>query len=257
MPTRDAPWPAGTPSWADLSVPDLPRAVAFYSAVLGWTMVDSGPDFGSYHIAQVEGRSAAGIGPVVQEGQPTFWTLYLASDDADATAKLVGEHGGTVVLPPMDVGGNGRMSIAADPTGAVFGIWEARGMVGAAVYNEPGGLVWEDARLTDVPAGREFYTDVFGWSYGEVPGLPLAEYGTFAAGGDPLGGLGGMMGDPAGTPSYWLVYFGVTDADAAFGKVQELGGAVLKPAEDTPFGRMGVVADPFGAPFALYQALPT
>jgi predicted enzyme related to lactoylglutathione lyase len=256
MPTRDTPWPAGSPSWADLSVPDLPKAIEFYSPVLGWTLVDSGEEFGHYSIAQVDGRAAAGIGPVMAEGQPSFWTLYIASDDADATAKLVGEHGGTVVMPPMDIPGNGRMCIAADPTGAVFGVWQAIGMIGAGVFNEPGGIVWEDARLSDVEAGRTFYTDVFGWSYGEIPGMDISQYGTFTTGGDPLGGLGGLMGDPEGTPSHWLVYFGVPDADAAVATVERLGGTVLRPAEDSPFGRMGVVADPFGAPFAIHQALP-
>ncbi len=256
MPTRDTPWPAGTPSWADLSVPDLPKAVEFYSAVLGWTLVDSGDEFGNYHIAQVNGHAAAGVGPVMAEGQPSFWTLYIASDDADATAKLVGEHGGTVVVPPMDIAGNGRMCIAADPTGAVFGVWQAMGMIGSGIVNEPGGIVWEDARLSDVEAGRKFYTDVFGWSYGEIPGLDASVYGTFSAGSDPLGGLGGMMGDPEGTPSHWLVYFGAADADAAIATLQKMGGTVLRPAEDTPYGRMAVVADPFGAPFAIHQAPP-
>lgn len=257
MPTRDTPWPTGTPCWADLSVPDLPRGVAFYSAVLGWNMVDSGDEFGNYHIAQVDGRAAAGVGPVMQEGQPSYWTLYMASDDADGTSKLVGEHGGTVVMPPMDIAGNGRMAICSDPAGAVFGVWQAVGMIGVGVYNEPGGIVWEDARLTDIEAGRRFYTDVFGWTYGEIPGVPVDQYGTFSMpGGDPMGGIGGMMGNPSGTPSHWLVYFGSTDANAAIAKLQELGGSVVRPAEDTPFGRMAVVTDPFGAVFAIHQQLP-
>ena len=64
MPTRDTTWPAGTPCWADLSVPDVPKAVEFYSAVLGWSLVDSGEEFGHYHIAQVNGHAAAGVGPI-------------------------------------------------------------------------------------------------------------------------------------------------------------------------------------------------
>lgn len=256
MPTRTTRWPAGTPNWADLSVPDLPKALAFYSAVLGWELVDSGPDFGSYHIAQVDGRAAAGVGPAMTAGRPTSWTLYLATDDIDTTVDLVGQHGGSVVMPPMDVGGNGRMAVAADPTGAVFGIWQALDMIGASVYNEPGGMVWEDARLTDIEVGRAFYQEVFGWAYAGIPGVPLEQYGTFSAGADPLGGIGGMMGSPDGSPSHWLVYFGSADVDAAFVTVGELGGTVLNPAEDTPFGRIGVAADPFGAPFGLHQALP-
>src|SRR3712207_1553518 len=98
MPTRDEPWPAGTPCWVDISVPDVAAATAFYGAVLGWDFVDSGEEYGHYNIAQVDGRAAAGLGPIMAEGTPTAWTLYFASDDADATAKLVTEHGGSVLF---------------------------------------------------------------------------------------------------------------------------------------------------------------
>ncbi len=63
------------------------------------------------------------------------------------------------------------MCIATDPDGRRFGVWQSLGMPGAGIVNEPGGIAWEDARLTDVEAGRAFYTAVFGWSYGEIPGL--------------------------------------------------------------------------------------
>ena len=63
MPTRDTAWPAGTPCWADLAVPDLPKAVEFYSGVLGWSLVDTGEEYGHYHFAQVNGYTAAGVGP--------------------------------------------------------------------------------------------------------------------------------------------------------------------------------------------------
>ena len=160
----------------------------------------------------------------------------------------------SVIMDPMDVPGAGRMCIAADPAGAVFGVWQSLGMPGAGIYSEPGGIAWEDARLSDVEAGRAFYTAVFGWTYAEIPGLPLSEYGTFHGGGDPLGGLGGLMGAPEGTPSHWIVYFGTADVDAAVAAVEQHGGGVLQGIEDTPYGRMAFVTDPFGAPFALHQA---
>jgi predicted enzyme related to lactoylglutathione lyase len=253
MPTRDTPWPAGTPCWVDLATPDLPKAVEFYSAVLGWTLQDKGEEFGHYHIAEVDGRAAAGVGPVMAEGQPSFWTVYLATDDADGTAKLIGEHGGGLLFEPIDVPGQGRMAVATDPTGAAFGIWQADGMNGIGVYNEPGGLYWEDARLTDPEAGKRFYADVFGFTYQPVPGAP-DDYSTFHAGGDPLGGMGGMMGLPEGTPPHWVAYFAVADTDAAVTAVEQAGGSVLAPAFDTPYGRMAAVADPFGASFMVMQA---
>lgn len=138
MPTRTNPWPTGTPCWVDLSVPDLAAAKEFYGAVFGWSFVDSGAEFGHYQICQVGGRAAAAIAPCQSEGQPTVWTVYVASDDADGTAKLIGENGGTVLAEPMDIPGSGRMCIAQDPLGAAFGVWQAAGTHGAEVYAEPG-----------------------------------------------------------------------------------------------------------------------
>lgn len=250
MPTRTTPWPTGTPCWVDLSVPDLPAATAFYSAVLGWSFVDSGEELGNYHVAQSGGHAAAGIGPLQQEDQPVAWTVYLASDDVDATAKLVTDNGGTVLIEPMGVPGNGRMCIALDSTGGAFGIWQAAPMIGIGIYNEPGSLVWEDARLVDPAAGKQFYTAVFGYTYQPVEGAP-DDYETFSVNGEVAGGMGGMVG-ASGAPSHWLPYFSVPDVDAAVAATEGGGGTVVMAAENTPFGRMGVLTDPFGATFALH-----
>ncbi|MDN5932886.1 MAG: VOC family protein, partial [Pseudonocardia sp.] len=223
-------------------------------AVLGWEFVDTGEQFGHYTLAQVGGRSAAAIAPV-QPGQPPGSTLYLASDDVDATAKLVAEHGGTVAVAPFDVPGMGRMGVAFDAAGGAFGIWQAGGMIGAEIYNEPGALVWEDARLTNPAAGQAFYAAVFGHTIGAVPGAP-DDYVTFAVDGEIAGGMGGMMGAPAGTPSHWLPYFMVTDVDASLAAAGSGGGTVLMAATDTPFGRMGIVTDPFGSTFAVHGGMP-
>jgi predicted enzyme related to lactoylglutathione lyase len=234
-------------------VPDLPRATEFYEAVLGWRISDMGEEFGHYSLATVTGRNAAGIGPVMAEGQPSVWTLYFATDDSAATAKLVTENGGALVVEPMAVPGQGTMTIAVDPAGSAFGLWEAGDMHGAAVYNEPGGLCWEDGRSTDVARGKEFYSSVLGFAYQALPGEPM-DYETFhLGGGDPLGGYGGMFGAPEGTPAHWLVYFAVADTDSTVEAVRAGGGTVVSGPEDSPFGRLATVADPFGATFAVIQ----
>ncbi|MGI8814115.1 MAG: VOC family protein [Pseudonocardia sp.] len=255
MPTRTEKWPAGTPCWVDVAVPNVAEATKFYGPVLGWTFHDTGEEFGGYTICMAGEHTAAGIGKIQMDGQPAAWTVYLASDDADATAKLISENGGSVVIEPMDIPEIGRMAIAADPTGGVFGVWQSNPMNGIVVYNEPGGLVWEDAKLADADAGKRFYTALFGYSYAPIEGAP-DDYGTFQLdGGDPLGGMGGMMGAPEGTPSHWQPYFGVADVDAAVATAQSSGGTVIMPAMDTPYGRMATVADPFGAVFAVHQEL--
>jgi uncharacterized protein len=256
MPSRETPWPTGTPCWADAAVPDVPAAVAFYGAVVGWEFSDLGEQYGHYSIAEVEGRGAAAIGPVEHPSQPAAWTVYLATDDADATVEAVREHGGAVVVPPMEIPEQGRMAVVRDPTGGVVGLWEAGSMIGAEVYNEPGGLLWEDARLTDPEAGQRFYAEVFGYTFDAVPGAP-DDYATFSVRGEIAGGMGGMMGAPEGTPSHWLPYFMVADVDAAIAAAEAGGGTVLMAPQDTAFGRMGIITDPFGATVALHGGMPT
>jgi len=47
---------------------------------------------------------------------------------------------------------------------------------------------------------------VFGYRYAPIEGGP-PDYTTFDLGGDPLGGMGGMLGAHEGTPSHWVAYF--------------------------------------------------
>lgn len=255
MPVRSQPWPQGTPCWVDLASSDVAASTAFYGAVLGWSFFDSGAEYGHYTMCRVDGHDAAGIGPKQDPNQPTVWTVYFASDDADATAAAITENGGTVLMDPFDVAANGRMTVAMDPAGAAFGIWQAGGTIGSEIYNEPGGLTWEDARLGDVETGRKFYTAVLGFRYQSLDGAP-GDYSLFSIGEGPLGGIGDMMGAPSGTPSHWLAYFAVADADSACSAAIRGGGTLLGGPMDTPFGRVAFLTDPDGAPFALAGPLP-
>lgn len=253
MTMRTAPWPAGAPCWADLTVPDVAAAQSFYADVLGWTYPDSDEDAGAYVIGHRHGAAAAGIGPQAEPGQPVSWTLYLASDDADATAAAVTAHGGTVLLPPDDSGSLGRMLIARDPAGAVFGVWQAGGHIGASIVGEPGGITWEDLRSTAPDAARTFYAAVFGYEWAPVP-MAGPDYTTFSLAHEepPLGGVGGMMG-AEGLPSHWLVYFGVASVPAAVAAAERGGGSVLVPAFDSPYGSMAGLADADGAVFWIVE----
>ena len=55
-------------------------------------------------------------------------------------------------------------------------------------------------------------------------------------------------------PAHWSVYFGSADTDATLARTVELGGRVVVGAEDTPYGRLAVAADPMGASFQLMQS---
>ena len=123
MVTRDTRWPAGTPCWVDVSVDDVPKAVAFYGALFGWDIQVGGPEVGGYAIAHKDGQIVAGIGPKMGPAEmPSAWTTYLATEDADATAAKIKGAGGQLLAEPMDVMEEGRMAVAMDPAGATFAL---------------------------------------------------------------------------------------------------------------------------------------
>lgn len=256
MPIRTAPWPAGTPCWVDLAVADVDAAKDFYTAVMGWTYTDTGEEFGHYQMCQRDGRHAAGIGPQQSPDQPPAWTTYLASDAVDSTASKIADNGGKVLAGPFDVAGAGRMCVALDAQGAVFGVWQARDHIGAEIYNQPGSLVWSEAALPDPDAARQFYAAVFDYSYQPVEGAGT-EYTTIHRGGDPLGGIGGMGHRPPETPPHWMAYFMVDNTDAAVAAATERGATVVSGPHDTPYGRMASLTDPQRATFSIMGAVST
>ena len=132
-------------------------------------------------------------------------------------------------------------------------------MHGVEVYGEPGSLVWTDVRTSDADASRTFYASVFGYRYEPIDGAP-EDYQTIrfdaARDGEPVGGIGGMMGAPEGSSPHWLAYFLVADADAAATAARGSGGTVVAEPFDTPWGRMAGITDPFGASFFIVGALP-
>jgi predicted enzyme related to lactoylglutathione lyase len=251
MSIRTSPWPVGVPCWTDLMAPDVTTASAFYADVLGWTFQAPSDDDGGYVIAEANAAAAAGIGPQ-RDGARAAWTLYFATDDADRSAAAVVEHGGAMLRTPGDVGPLGRMGIAADPTGAPFGLWQAGTHIGVGVTNEPGGLTWEDLRTPDPGTARTFYSALFGYRVETIP--DGGDYRVVFRPGEeaPLGGIGGMMGADD-TPPHWVVYFAVADAQAAVTAAERAGGTVVVPPYDTPYGVMAGLADPDGAAFCITQ----
>ncbi|MGB9376711.1 MAG: VOC family protein [Mycobacteriales bacterium] len=260
MPTRSESWPAGTPSWIDLTVPDLEAAKTFYGDVAGWTFVDTGADFGHYTLCQAGGRNAAALSPPQGPEQPSAWTVYLATDDTDASAKQVVANGGSIIVDPMDIPGTGKMAIARDPQGASFGLWQSAGMIGTEVYSEPGALVWTDLRTSDPDAARSFYAALFGYHYKPMEGAPDA-YQVFgfdgARDGETVGGIGPMMHAGDTSPPHWIAYVIVTDAEASAAAARSGGGSVATEPFDTPFGKMAELVDPFGAKLAIMGVPPS
>jgi hypothetical protein len=252
MVNRDTAWPQGTPCWVDLGVADVSKAISFYAATFGWDIEPGGPEVGGYSVARLGERAVAGIGPKMGgEQQPTMWMTYLAVDDADEITARIKGAGGQVVMGPMDVMDLGRMAVALDTTGGVFGIWQARVHTGAQVANEPGTQAWNEHMSHDFEAAKTFYGTVFGYEFQDISSEGFS-YATLNLDGRPAGGIGAYPAAvPEGTPGSWTVYFGAESTDDVVAAAVRAGGKVEHEPVDSPYGRMAMATDDQGARFSI------
>lgn len=231
---------------------DIARASAFYADLLGWDIQAGPPEAGGYRMCLKNGRPVAGIGPKQgPPGTPSAWTTYLATDNADDTAARITKAGGQTFMEPFDVMDAGRMTVAADPGGAVFGVWQARAHTGVGLANEPGTLCWNENHTRDFDRNKSFYQAVFGYQFGDIEGAGI-RYATLKLDGREVGGIMELDASvPAGVPAHWETYFAVTDTDTAVAAARAAGGSVIRPPWDTPYGRMAMVTDDQGAEFSV------
>lgn len=260
--TQRTSYPEGCPCWADLSTRDLQAAFRFYGPLLGWTFDEPVAELGYYTMARKDGKLVAGLAPIQppQPGQPDLppmWSVYLWTPNADDAAARIGDAGGTLLLPPMEIPGAGRMLYAVDSTGAVFGAWEANHHRGSELHAEPGAMCWAEINTRDGAATDMFYKRVFGYpeqaQIGDGDGF---DYSVWKAGDEDVCGrlqMGAEWGDVA---PHWMLYFAIDDIDAAVQNIASLGGKLCHGPFDSPYGRIAVVNDPSGATFSLLQPNP-
>lgn len=241
----------GTPCWASLLVRELGSSQEFYHELFGWEFHTGPRQPGPYVRALADGHEVAGLGEIVPERQlHVAWLPFMASDDADATAGLIRERGGTVAVGPLDAENAGRMAIAADTAGATFGVWQPAwqpGSLNPATAQVPGAPVWYELITRDSSVAGTFYPAVFGYEAGDGE-----DYVTLRVNGAPVAGIQGVGPYlPRDRGPYWKTYFAVDDTDATAEHIVELGGTIVHLPADTPHGRVATAADRDGAQFSV------
>ncbi|MFJ8649616.1 VOC family protein [Streptomyces sp. NPDC093546] len=245
----------GTPCWVSLMAHDLDATREFYGTLFGWRFQPGPQQLGPYLRGLLDGQEVAGIGQhPADRGLPTAWTPYLASDDADESAESIRCSGGTVAVGPLDAADAGRMVICSDPTGAVFGVWQAAAHLGTAVAGRHGTPVWNELLTQETEAVGKFYKTVFGYELEPLASADL-DVVTLKLDDRPVASLHGVGAAlPRDRGAHWITWFEVADTDDAARRVTELGGRVLEPPRDGSTGRRATVADPEGAVFTLVRS---
>ncbi|NHO17901.1 VOC family protein [Acetobacter oeni] len=248
--------------YAQLTIPDLKKAKAFYGELLGWTFRDIPVSRGHYAQAMIGTRNVAGF---VEQPPPDgdtarrepVWLPFVSTDSTDTLARTARDWGGKVLFKPRNIPGLGRETIIADPQGGIFAA--IRSDSGDPADSDTpavqGEWIW-NALLTDIPSNAAgFYQKLFGYRIEaeQDPSSPLRyvlESQDFArATVNPL-----PPGLPANAPARWMNFVQVDNVGATAEKVPQLGGRVLvEPHLDHNNSMIAVVTDPAGAVFGIME----
>ncbi len=250
--------PPGTCCWVELGTTDSQAAKRFYEPLFGWASEESpiGPGE-TYTIVRRHGLDVGGLYSLRPDqrarGVPAHWMVYLAVADVDAATPRLAALGGTVVAGPFDVGASGRMTIASDPEGAIFSLWQAGQHAGSAIEGEDGSVCWTELATHDAKRALAFYGSFFGWTFDERS-APVP-YHFAHQGGHMVAGIFPLEGAPmANVAAHWMVYFQVAACDERAAWVAANDGRIVVPPTDVPgWGRFAVLQDPQGAMFSVVE----
>jgi uncharacterized protein len=116
----------GALTMTQLNTGDPEGAQSFYEGLFGWRFESvPGGEQPFWGIYLGDRLNAAMMHMPADQGAPPHWLAYFVTEDVDGDAERIGSLGGGIVVPPFDVPG-GRILVAQDPQGAVFGLFAGR-----------------------------------------------------------------------------------------------------------------------------------
>lgn len=120
--TAFAPSLLGRCGWNELMAGDAAAAIAFYTALFGWSLPDA-MDMGAMGKYQFIAHDGTTVGAIMQRPPQvpvTAWNHYFRVAGIDAAAAAATAHGGTIANGPMEVPGGDWIVQGIDPQGAFF-----------------------------------------------------------------------------------------------------------------------------------------
>ena len=112
---------------------------------------------------------------------------------------------------------------------------------------------WTELSVPDPAAAQRFYGEVFGWRGDTDPRPEAGGYTMFKIGRSPVAAVMPLFNETQ--PVAWSVCLAVADAENITTEAVAHGGKVLvPPTEVFDLGTCGVLSDPGGAAFSIWQA---
>jgi predicted enzyme related to lactoylglutathione lyase len=114
----------------------------------------------------------------------------------------------------------------------------------------PGTFSWAELVTSDADGAKAFYAQVLGWAYDDMP-IPDGSVYTMAK---RDGKRVAALYQTDDQPPHWNCYVTVASADETMAKAREHGASVMAdPFDVMDVGRMGIFADPAGAPLYVWE----
>jgi uncharacterized protein len=111
-------------------------------------------------------------------------------------------------------------------------------------------VMWFEVLGSDAGKLREFYSDLFGWTFDVIPQV---DYGVVKTG-DTRGVMGGIGKTQPGERSWVTFYTETPDVTASLARAEALGGRVVAPRTEVPGATIGIFQDPEGHILGLVEA---
>ena len=120
----------------------------------------------------------------------------------------------------------------------------------------PGSPSWADLLCKNGQAAKDFYTNLFGWTFDDHPAGPGMVYTMFSHDGVPVCASAEPGPGQEDLPPHWSVYVTVDDLEAAVNRARSAGGTVLfEPFDVMDVGRMAIIQDKEGAFLRLWYPI--
>lgn len=248
--------PHGDFIWYELMTGDPAAAKRFYDPVAGWTIEPEASNDMDYRMIDTGDGMVGGTMTLTREmtdhGARPTWMGYIGVDDVDATIARIEAKGGKVQMPASDIPDVGRIAMVTDPQGIPFYIMRGNSDEVSISFDpgHNGHAAWNELQTSDLEAAKAFYTDLFGWTLGEV--MPMGDMGDyqFVEHGGRM--IGAMMKAPPGARPAWGFAFHSADIDRAVEQIRERGGTIDQGPMDIPGDMRALNAsDTEGVPFML------
>ena len=241
MPKRDAA-PIGAPCWVDLFTSDPDRSRAFYGELFGWT--SRGGRRGVRRLHQLLQGRRAGRRRHAQRrpaGVPDVWSVYLATDDAQKTVEAAAgqRRPGDRARPWTSATSARWPSLDRRRRGRHRHLAARRCTRASASSAEPGTPGWFELHTRDYDARGALLPRRVPVGHPQRWATRPSSATRPWARARPAGRHHGRQRLPArgrARPLVGLLRRG--RHRQALAQIVELGGAIVMPAEDTPYGRL-------------------